>query len=118
MPPPSIRIKDALDKCPIKAEYFKKSTKKAESSKKSKFNDKLLNALDDYLEELRPKKYSFVTDGIEDKKDITRLGMSDNQLKKLNRVSKFPFPDPRKYFPNVMTTLSVSDTIPLSGSSL
>ena len=50
-----------------------------------------MNALDDYLSELKPKQYSFVTDGIETKKDITRLGMSDNQLKKLNRVRNEKF---------------------------
>lgn len=76
-----------MEKCPIKVEYFKKQSTQNESATEEKYNDKLLNALDDYLSELRPKKYSFVTDGIETKKDITKLGMSDNQLKKANRVS-------------------------------
>jgi hypothetical protein len=55
--------------------------------KEDKFNDKLLNALDDYLKEMKPKSYSFVTDGIETKKDIAKLGFSGHRLKKLNRVS-------------------------------
>lgn len=86
LPPPTIRIKDALERCPIKV--FKKVSSTDGSKNEWKFNDKLLNALDDYLGELRPKKYSFVTDGIETKKDISHLGMSNNQLKKMNRVSK------------------------------
>lgn len=85
LPPPSIRIKDALERCPIKLEHFK-SPASSDGGTARTFNDKLLNGLDDYLEELRPKKYSFVTDGIETKTDITKLGMTDNQLKKHNRV--------------------------------
>ena len=57
------------------------------ASIEKKFNDKLLNAFDNYLSELKPKKYSFITDGIEEKKDISQIGMTDNQLKKVNRVS-------------------------------
>lgn len=87
LPSPPLRIRDALEKCPIKVEYFKKDSPADASDKERKIHDKLFNALDDYLSELRPKKYSFVTDGIETKKDITRLGMSGNQLKKANRVS-------------------------------
>lgn len=87
LPPPSIRIKDALEQCPIKVEYVKKETTPEGASNANKIHDKLFNALDDYLRELRPKSYSFVTDGIEEKKDITKLGMSDHQLKKANRVS-------------------------------
>jgi hypothetical protein len=86
LPPPSIRIKEALEKCPIKVEYFKKP-EKSEGTTDRKIHDKLLNALDDYLSELKPKQYSFVTDGIETKKDITKLGMSERQLKKASRVS-------------------------------
>lgn len=88
LPPSSIRIKDALEKCPFKVECFKKDTSTDGSNTEKKFNDQLLNAFDDYLGELRPKKYSFVTDGIEAKKDISYLGMSDNQLRKTNRVSR------------------------------
>lgn len=87
LPPPSIRIKDALERCPIKVEYIDKATTPDGANKSRKIHDKLFNALDDYLKELQPKSYSFVTDGIEEKKDITRLGMSDHQLKKANRVS-------------------------------
>lgn len=87
LPPPSLRIKDALEQCPIKVEYFKSEANNDGSHTDRKIHDKLLNALDDYLSELRPKKYTFVTDGIETKTDITKLGMSDNQLKRANRVS-------------------------------
>lgn len=87
LPPPSIRIKDALEQCPIKVEYFKKKCSIGANTD-HKFNDTLLNGLDDYLSELRPKKYSFVTDGIEERKDITKLGMTDNQLKRANKVSE------------------------------
>lgn len=87
LPPPSIRIKHALEQCPIKVEYIDKATIPDGANKSRKIHDKLFNALDDYLKELQPKSYSFVTDGIEEKKDITRLGMSDHQLKKANRVS-------------------------------
>lgn len=52
-----------------------------------RFNNSLLNDLDDYLKELRPKKYDFVTEGIEAMNDISKLGLSDRQLKKFNRVS-------------------------------
>lgn len=87
LPPPSVRISDALEKCPIKVEYFKTEAKCGGSNKDNQFSDKLLNALDGYLDELRPKKYTFVTDGIETKTDISRLGMTGNQLKKANKVS-------------------------------
>lgn len=87
LPPPSIRIEDALEQCPIKVEYFKKKSSNAANTE-HKFNDTLLSGLDDYLSELRPKKYSFVTDGIETKTDITKLGMTDNQLKRANKVSR------------------------------
>lgn len=86
LPPPSIRIKDALEECPIKVNYFKTETT-SERSCANKFNDNLLNALDNYLTELRPKTYSFITDGIESKTDIANLAMSDRQLKKANKVS-------------------------------
>jgi hypothetical protein len=69
-------------------EYFKKKETFDGAPTERKIRDKLLNALDDYLSELKPKQYSFVTDGIETKKDITKLGMSENQLKKLNKVSE------------------------------
>lgn len=87
LPPPSVRIRDALEKCSIKAEYFRKEATASGPSRDNQFSDKLLNALDGYLDELRPKKYSFVTDGIETKKDITKLGMSASQLKRANKVS-------------------------------
>lgn len=77
-------IKDALEKCPIKNEFF---TSKQQKYKEKRFNNSLLNDLDDYLEELRPKKFNFVTDGIEAMNDISKLGLSDRQLKKYNRVS-------------------------------
>jgi hypothetical protein len=87
LPPPSLRIKDALEKCPIQTEYFKKESKSADRKKSGKFKDKLLCSLDSYLDELRTKNQtSFITDGIEAKTDISKLGMSDSQLKKLNRV--------------------------------
>jgi len=86
LPPPSISIRDAIDDCPFKAEYFVKPLKLTKASKTER-NGGLLESLDDYSADLRPKDYKFITDGIETKKDITRLGMSDNQLKKLNRVS-------------------------------
>jgi hypothetical protein len=76
-----------LQQCPIQSEYFNKGKTTSDSQTKGKINDKLLRGLDDYLSELRPKKYSFITDGIETKNDITKLGMSDNQLKRANRVS-------------------------------
>jgi len=81
-------IKEALDKCPIQVEFFKKTPKEV-SIKPRKFKDKLINSLDDYLEELTAKEYTFITDGIETKTDISKLGMSEKQLKKLNRVSGF-----------------------------
>ena len=84
-------IREALDKCPIQVEFFKKKTKD-ESKKTGKFKDKLINSLDDYLETLRPKDYKFITDGIETKTDISTLGMSENQLKKLNKVSRINNP--------------------------
>lgn len=87
LPPPSIRIEDALAKCPIQATFFKPKTQN-ESLKSGKFKDKLLCSLDEYLNELRIKtKHTFITDGIETKRDISKLGMSDSQLKKSNRVS-------------------------------
>lgn len=79
-------IKEAYDACPIKAEYFKSIEKKEKKKKSSKFKNELLSSLDSFLEELTPKKYEFITDGIETKKDISHLGMSERQLKKLNRV--------------------------------
>lgn len=86
LPPPSISISEALDKCPIQVTYFK--TKCQEEKKSGKFKDKLLCSLDEHLEELRIRiKHNFVTEGIEAKKDISRLAMSDRQLKKLDRVS-------------------------------
>lgn len=89
LPPPSIRIADALAQCPFQATYFK-SKSDEDKVKSEKFKDKLLCSLDDYLSELRIKtKHQFVTDGIETKRDISTLGMSDNQLRKLNRVSIF-----------------------------
>lgn len=91
MPPPTIRIKDALEQCPIKTEYFKTTSENVKHQKDGKFKDTLLKSLDCHLNELRIKKYSFVTDGIETKNDITELGMSDNQLKKRNRVRKPSF---------------------------
>jgi hypothetical protein len=69
-------------------EYFKKAETSDGTPSERKIRDKLLNDLDNYLSELKPKQYSFVTDGIETKTDITKLGMSENQLKKLNKVSK------------------------------
>lgn len=83
-------IREALDKCPIQVEFFKKKSKEV-SIKPRKFKDKLINSLDDYLEELTAKEYTFITDGIETKTDISKLGMSEKQLKKLNRVSDFKF---------------------------
>lgn len=53
------------------------------------FKDKLLSSLDEHLGELRQKSHNFVTDDIETKKDISHLGLSDKQLKKVNRVSNF-----------------------------
>ncbi|CRL02192.1 CLUMA_CG015410, isoform A [Clunio marinus] len=88
LPQPSIRIKDALKKCPIKTEYFTKEEKLELNSSGNKITDKLFNALNNYLNELRPKTYSFVTDGIETKKDISKLGLSDGQLKKYNRKQR------------------------------
>ena len=87
LPPPSIRIEDALAKCPFQATFFK-SKQQNENVKSGKFKDKLLCSLDEYLKELRLKtKHTFITDGIETKRDISKLGMSDSQLKKSNRVS-------------------------------
>jgi hypothetical protein len=81
-----MRIKDALAKCPVQSEYFKKESHDA--PKEGKFKDRLLQDIDFYLDELRTKKHtSFITDGIEAKTDISNLGLSDNQLRKKNRVS-------------------------------
>ncbi|KAL7034909.1 hypothetical protein ACKWTF_008173 [Chironomus riparius] len=85
--PKGMSIKEALDKCPIQVEFFKKKSKD-DSKREGKFKDKLINSLDDYLEDLRPKNYKFITDGIETKTDISTLGMSENQLKKLNRKER------------------------------
>jgi hypothetical protein len=87
LPPPSVRIKSALQQCPIQAEYFSKQKSSSETQTKGKINDKLLKGLDLLLHDLRPKKYSFITDGIETKTDISKLGLSDNQLKRANKVS-------------------------------
>lgn len=114
LPAPSIRIKDALESCPIKVEYFKKPAIPDKIATEKVFNDKLLNDLDDYLSEIRPKTYSFVTDGIETKTDIAHLGMSDNQLKKMNRVSETVAAE-SKFRVHMMIFSSVSDI--LSGFS-
>lgn len=79
-------LSEALSKCPIQVTYFKQ--KPQEQQKSGKFKDKLLCSLDEHLEELRiQNKHKFVTEGIEAKKDISRLAMSDSQIKKLDRVS-------------------------------
>lgn len=106
LPAPSISITDALNKCPIKNEFFiaKKSTQK-----ERRFNNSLLNDLDNYLEELRPKKFDFVTDGIEAMNDISKLGFSDRQLKKFNRVSRHFNRETCEQF-HVMRKVSKSDT--------
>ncbi|XP_070498727.1 deoxynucleotidyltransferase terminal-interacting protein 2 [Chironomus tepperi] len=85
--PKNTSIKETLEKCPVQVEYFKPKSKE-ESKQSKKFKDPLINSLDDYLEELKPKNYKFITDGIETKKDISTLGMSENQLKKLNRKER------------------------------
>jgi hypothetical protein len=83
-----VSLSEALEKCPIQVTYFKPKPKEDEQ-KSVKFKDKLLCSLDEHLEELRiQKKHTFVTEGIEAKRDISRLAMSDRQLKKLDRVSK------------------------------
>lgn len=79
-------IQEALDKSPIQVEFFKPKTEEV-SKKPGKFKDEFINSLDEYLEELKIKDHKFVTEGIETKTDISRLGMSENQLKKLNKVS-------------------------------
>jgi hypothetical protein len=92
LPPVTIRIKDALEKCPIKVEHFTKTPADRENEKTGVFKDKFLNSLDEYLEELRSKqKHEFVTEGCEARTDIQELGMSKNQLKKLKKVRDFFF---------------------------
>lgn len=87
LPPPSVNLSEVLEKCPIQVTYFKPKSQQ-ENQKTGKFKDKLLCSLDEHLEELRIKqKHHFITEGIEAKRDISRLGMSDRQLKKLDRVS-------------------------------
>lgn len=36
---------------------------------------------------MKPKTYSFITDGIEAKNSIRKMGLTDSNLKKLNKVS-------------------------------
>ena len=66
--------------------FFKPKSQEKEE-KTSVFKDPLLRSLDEHFNELKiKKKHHFVTEGIEAKRDISKLGMSDNQLKKTNRV--------------------------------
>ncbi|KAG5680827.1 hypothetical protein PVAND_010309 [Polypedilum vanderplanki] len=91
LPSPSIKIKEALKKCPIQANYFKNEKESDLKKTGSKFKDKLLSSLDNYLDELRIQNLnqtSFITDGIESMNDISKLGMSENQLKKLKRKER------------------------------
>lgn len=82
----SMTIKEALDRCPYKPTFFCSDEENVLTKTKDKMEGAMLEGLQCYLEELKIKKYNFITDGIEAKKDITQLGMSANQLRKLNRV--------------------------------
>lgn len=82
-----MNLSEALEKCPIQVTYFKQKSHQEEPTTR-KFKDKLLCSLDEHLEELRIKnKHTFVTEGIETKRDISRLAMSDRQLARIDRVS-------------------------------
>lgn len=49
--------------------------------------DETLKGLTSFLTVMKPKSYSFITDGIEAKNNIKEMGLSDSRMKKLNKVS-------------------------------
>ncbi|CAO1396170.1 unnamed protein product [Diamesa serratosioi] len=81
LPPPSVKLSDIID-----ISYITNKTSCFKGQKdESKNFDETLNGLNSLLNSMKPKSYSFITDGLEAKNSIKEMGLSDSRLKKLNK---------------------------------